>query len=206
MEEKRNEIAKKIPPLGQLEERFSFIEDDILRKNISIEFQYIIFLIAILDETDIEGKVLASSVHKDMILHAATIVESCVHYCLRKYIDRDLIRSSDVMPQEWRNESHHILYKISDDKRVSGVVEHKAIEHLTDKTQAVVVNRAARDAGILTKGLFEKAETLRNQRNRIHLSGLQVVDKKYSKIESASAFALAKEVIERVEGKLSEIV
>lgn len=206
MEEKRNEIAKKIPPLNQLEERFSFIDDEVLRKNIAIEFQYVIFLIAILDEVNIEETVLSSSVHKDMIVHTAAIIESCIHYCVKQFIENDIVKSSDIMPEEWRNESHQILYKIADDKRVSGIVEHKITSRLTDRTQSVVVNQAARDAGILTKKLFEKAEALRNQRNKIHLSGLQVVDKKYSKAVSQDAFTLAKEVIERIEGKLSEIV
>lgn len=205
MTEKENRLSleAKTPPTTELEGRFSFIEDETLRQNVAISFQYIIFLIALIDELKVKKSTVSSSIYKDMIVQTGTIVESCIHHCLKKYIEAEKVKSSDVMPTDWETKDHKELYKISEEERICGAVRYKKTEHLTDQTQSITVNRAAQKAGILSETLFEKAEKLRKLRNKIHLSGLQTVDGSYEKTDSQEAFDIATAVIENIEKKLA---
>lgn len=207
MTERANKLSleTKIPSTTELEGRFSFIDDATLRLNVAISFQYIIFLIAILDELEAENTTVSSSIHKDMIVQTATIVESCTHHCLKRYIEIEKVKSTDVMPTDWETKDHKEIYKISEDERICGAVRYKKTEHLTDRTQSIVVNRAAKKAGILSETLFAKAEKLRELRNKIHLAGLQTVDGSYEKSDSQSAFDIATAVIENIEKKLAQL-
>ncbi len=207
MTERANKLSfeAKIPSTTELEGRFSFIEDATLRLNVAISFQYIIFLIALLDELEAENTTISSSIHKDMIVQTATIVESCTHHCLKKYIEAEKVKSSDVMPTDWETKDHKEIYKISEDERICGAIRYKKTEHLTDRTQSIVVNRAAQKAGILSETLFAKAEKLRELRNKIHLAGLQAVDGSYEKSDSQGAFDIATAVIENIEKKLAQL-
>mgnify|MGYP001598647337 FL=1 len=198
-------LQKKIPPVEELAERFSFISNEILRTNLAIAFQYIIFLIAILDELEVEGTTIASSVHKDMIVHSGTIIESCLHHCVRRYIDSGTLESEDIMPSDWDVKDSKDLYVISETEKVCGVTMHKKTEHFKDNTNFIVVNRAAQKAGILDATLFDKAEKAREMRNKIHLAGQSGIDGAYTKAESKKMFDLANEIISEVESKLKSL-
>jgi hypothetical protein len=141
-----------------------------------------------------------------MIVHTGAIVESCLHFCLKKYIETDRIKSSDVMPTDWSTKDHKLIYKISNDEEVCGVIKYKKTEHLTDQTQFIVVNRACKKAGILTESVFLKSENIREMRNKIHISGLKSIEDGYDKNKSQEAFNIAKDIIEIVEKKLLALV
>lgn len=207
MTEKINKLSlrTKIPSATELSGRFSFIEDETLRINIAISFQYIVFLIALIDELEAEETTISSSVYKNMIVQTGTIVESCIHYCLKTCIEKGKIKSSDVMPEYWVVKNIKKIYEISQEEIAIGAIRFKQIEHLTNKTPSVAVNKASKKAGILSEELFVKVEKLRELRNKIHLSGLQMVDGSYDKADSEEAFNIASEVITAVEEKISQI-
>ncbi|MDD5464053.1 MAG: hypothetical protein PHP62_02810, partial [Candidatus Moranbacteria bacterium] len=196
-------LEEKIPPATELEGRFSFIKNETLRFNVAISFQYIVFLIALIAELEAEKTTISSSIHKNMIVQTGTIVESCIHYCLRTYIESGEIKSSDVMPEEWDIRNIKKIYEISSEEYAFGAIRCKKIEHLTNRTPSVAVNRAAKRAGILSENLFKKAEKIRLLRNKIHLAGLQEIDDFYDKKDSDEAFEIAREIIENIEKKLS---
>jgi hypothetical protein len=198
------DIVSHIPSQEALEKRFLFIENDILRTNLVIAFRYIIFLIVLEDENVLPGAI-SYSIYKNIILYTATIVESCIHYCLKKNIESGAVKSPEIMPWEWKNDSCVELYKISEERRVYGAVRHKASERFTDKTQFQTINRAAYKAKILNKALFDKAENLRKKRNRIHLAGLKKTDDFYEKKDIQTVFGEAKALIEQIENKLEEL-
>jgi hypothetical protein len=206
MKEKINKLSlrTKIPSATELEGRFSFIQNETLRLNVVISFQYIVFLIALIDDLELEETTVSSSIYKNMIVQTGTIVESCIHYCLKKCIESGEIKSSDVMSEDWGIKEIKKIYNISDDEYVFGAVRYKKIEHLTDQTQSMAVNRAAKRAGILSEDIFEKTEKLRKLRNKIHLAGLQVVDGSYDKSSSQEAFDIAALVIDCVEKRLDQ--
>ncbi|MFC1608756.1 hypothetical protein ACFL2R_01080 [Patescibacteria group bacterium] len=198
-------VASKIPPVNELINRFDFIENEILQENIATSFQYVIFLIAVIEEEGAENSTISSSIYKNIILYTGAIVEGCVHYALRKFIDEGVVRSADVMNKDWAYKDEKKLYKISEEERVIGVISHLKVNKLTDKTNFILVNRACKRAGILDRKLFEKVEELREKRNKIHLVGLRNVDNRYVKRDAQKFFDIAREVIEVVEEKLKGI-
>ncbi len=200
----KNDAVCHIPSQNILERRFSFVDNKILRTNIAIAFRYIIFLLTLESETKLPGAI-SYSIYKDVILYTATIIESCIHYCLRKSINSETVKSSSIMPWDWKDSKCVNLYKISKEEKVCGVVRHKASEKFSHHTQFQTLNRAALKAGILNKTLFDKAENLRQKRNRIHLAGLKKSDDFYEKKDTQEAFEKAKVILERIEKKLSEL-
>ena len=207
MASKQNrKLADEIPSLRskELEGRFQFIKDGILRTNTALALQHIIVLIAIIDREKADKTTIASSIYKDMVVHYATIVESCIHYCLRRYIEEGRTKESRIMPKEWKVEESRMLYQISKKRRVCGILEYEKAERLTKQTNFIVINRTSKKAGILTKKLFQKAEMLRETRNNIHLAGLRTVDS-FQKSDAQKASENMAQIVERVEKKLNEL-
>lgn len=206
MAEKRNKkLADEIPPLAKLEGNFHFIRDATLKRNTALALQYILALIVVVDKEKIQGTSIASAFYKDMIVYYATIVEGCLYYSLKRYFEKDIVKSSDVMSSGWEIKEPKIIYKISEDEQVCGVIRFKQIEYLTNKANFIVINRAAKKAGILTKRLFKKVERLRERRNKIHLAGLRGIERPYKKSDAQKASDITTEIIQRVEKKLGAL-
>lgn len=199
-------IKEIVSPIIEINNRFLFVKDSILRENLSITSQYTFFLLFILDKLDASETTVASSIHKDIIVQTGTILESCLHYCLKVYIESGIIKSSDVMPADWETRDNKTLYKISEDEIVCGAIQYKKTEKLTNQTNFIIVNRAAKKAGILNETLFDKAEEIRQLRNKIHLVGLRDKDDIYTSKTSQKIFDMATEIIKIIEEKLTELV
>lgn len=199
-----NRVIRHIPSQKVLEKRFSFIKNPILKTNLAIAFRYIIFLISLESEATLPG-VISYSLYKDIILYTAAIVESCIHHCLKECIDCGEIKSSDVMPYEWKDSECSELYKISEDRRVCGVIRYRKSERFSTQTQFKTLNEVALRAKIFNRTLFDKVERLRKKRNRVHLAALKKVDDFYEKKDVQNAFDIAKVIIEKVEIKLGEL-
>jgi hypothetical protein len=187
----------------EVEELFLFIEDPILRRNVSLAYQYAVFLTDLLDQGGTDTSI-SSSIHKDMIVQAACTVEACLHYCLRKSIASGKIESGDVMPNEEKYLDQKLLYRISEDEHLLAVRKVRKPEHLSRQTQFITLNRAALKAGIFDRSTFDKSEELRQMRNKIHLAGLASIDGSYRKTDSNHAFLLAKAVLDAIEKWLDD--
>jgi len=154
------------PAVDFLEKRFLFIADDILRENIAIAFQYIIFLIGLKSDHGVHGPVEYSR-NKDIILYAGTIVESCLHYVISEYLRNKLTKNNDIMSWEWKHDKCLSLYKIPGNdscQEVCGVIRHKKYERFNDMVGFKQLNGIAFKLGILNKGLLEDAEYIREQK------------------------------------------
>lgn len=106
---------------------------------------------------------------------------------------------------KWVNIQCKDIYKISDNKKVCGVMQENKAEDFNKKTQFQTINRIAKKAGILTNELFKKSEVLRKKRNKIHLAGLEKADDYYIKRDVQSAFLTMSIILKTIENKLSEI-
>lgn len=199
-----NEISKTVPPIADFESRFSFIDDDVLRKNICISFQYVVFLIAVLDKEKAEGTTIANSIHKDIVTHTVCVVEACTHHTLKKAIDAGIFLSSDIMPNEEKQSNKKEIYKISETEAVFVLTETKKAEKLSHNTKLIALNKAAKKADIFDKDTFDMAEELRILRNKIHLTGLGENDHEYSKTLTDKVFKDAKLIIDALELFLSK--
>ena len=193
-----------VPLQQDLEKRFEFINDKTLRTNIALTFKYIIFLINLEDEYELPGT-LSYSIYKDIILYTATIIESCIHYCLRQFIIKKKVKESAIFPSDWKYKNCKELYKISKHEIVVGAIKNKRNEKFSTNTQFQTLNKASLKASIFNKDLYEKADALRKQRNYIHLAALKEVDDLYEKKDIQEAFEYARAIIEQIEHKLSEL-
>ena len=196
--------VKRIPAQDFLKKRFDWIDNEILKDNLAIAFQYIIFLILLEETVGLPGAI-SYSIYKDIILYTAAIVESCIHHCVGICLREGKIKSTDIMPWEWKMEPPKLLYKINEDRRVVGATAYKSHEKFNRNTRFLILNRAALQAEILNKGLFDKSENLRMKRNKIHLAGLKKVDDYYEKSDLDKVFSDTSEILERLKTKTSEL-
>jgi len=193
-----------IPDQSIIERRFAFIENEILRTNIIIAFRYIVFLINLEQNTQLPGPIIYS-LHKDMIVQIALIVESCVHYLLKSYLQSKRI-SDAVLQTDWK-EDKCVIIEESDhgNRQICAIIRHKNTILLTKHTQFVVLNRICLRASLFNRSIFNSVEELREARNKIHLAGLESIDEIYEKDEVDLQFKNAQRVINHIEKKLNEL-
>jgi len=178
--------------------RFSFIKNDILKENIAMNMQFIIFLVTLDEEYELPGS-LRYLTFKTIILYTASIIESLINYKLSELISDGKINSSKTMDMVEKYHDSKELYKISNTESVIGVIKSIKPSKLESNTDFIKLNRASKRCGLFDEKLFNKAEKLRDMRNKIHLSALNCVDDKYSKDEINEVFKIAKDLIERIE-------
>lgn len=78
-----------ISDVAFFEERFDFIQNEVLKSNLAISMQYIAFLIKI--ETDIKITVAVEySIFKNIIQYTASIIEGILNYGLEIAIKKGL--------------------------------------------------------------------------------------------------------------------
>lgn len=193
---------QEIHPVESLEERFDFVEDDELRKNITICFQYIIFLVTVDVEVSPSGPI-RYSLYRDVVIHTASIIESSLNHCLKKLFEKGEVKSTEVMPAEWKVTNIHPIYKINEDEKIIHGINKRAISQLRDNTQMKDIIKAAKKAGVLNEDLETKVDTIRERRNSIHLAGKESKDIYPEKEEIDEMFEHAKETLDAIETKLS---
>lgn len=178
--------------------RFSFVENEILRENIAIKMQYIVFLLSLEEEYELPGAVTYST-FKTIILFTASIIEALVNYKLHELIKKNKIDESKIMGKDEKFFIVKQFHKISNTEEICGIKKTVKPKKLSERIDFQELNRAAKRSGLFTKELFEKAEKIREIRNRIHTYALKEVDDKYTKDEINSIFSMASLIIERIE-------
>lgn len=205
MTENRNKkITHQVPSLRELEEAVSFVEDDVLRENIVLTLQHVYFLVSVIDGLDVGGTSVANGLYKDLILHSASVIEGCLHYCLRTFIDNGLAVSQKVMGTKDAYKDEKCLHKKSNGEIICAATKFKKRHNLNKRTIFLDVHRACRKAGIITKKQEQRVSRIRDDRNKVHLAGLRLVDNRYTKRDAKRAIKLAVDIIERVRRKISE--
>ena len=106
-----SDFTKLLPNQEKSEERFEFIQDATLRSNLAIVLRYIVFLVNLERYNSLTGPILFP-LYKDMIVQTATIIESCTHYIVRRYLDSNTVKNSEIMDELWIEERKEILLEI----------------------------------------------------------------------------------------------
>ena len=138
-------------------ERFIFIDNETLRTNLAISFQYIIFLISLEEEITLPGPI-TYSLFKNIILHTASIVEGSLHYTLDTLIKRKKIDPKEVMPKEDNYSNKNVLYTTEDGTQICGIHFKKKLLKLKSNTKFIDINRACKKGKILRESLFQEVE------------------------------------------------
>lgn len=190
-----------IPSDSTLEARFSFIDNEMLRVNVVIYFRYIIFLLTLSEEKQIDT--LKYSLYKDIIVYTASIVESLLDYTVRRQVllghaNEDVMGfgKKSVNIGKVKHECNDLYHEVIE------VVQTKKYPKLgsKDRIDFKDITSAAKKAHILDEGLFNKAEKLRKKRNTIHLSTLtKSSDDYFDKAAVNEAFGWAHDIIEKIE-------
>lgn len=196
-------INDKVPSHEALMGRFLFIDDSTLRTHIVVTFQYIIFLITLEEETELQGPV-SYSIYKDIIVQSASIIESCLHYCLRHYIEKGKI--DDIIEMKNKYKKPKQIYKLDNDNVLYLCLKIKEPIKFSSITDFHKINKMAKENKILTDSLFKDAEKMREDRNKIHLAGLTDQDKYFTKEDVQTTFNRSKRIIEAIESKLENLL
>lgn len=179
------------------EGRFSFIKDTTLRENIAIYVQYITFLVSLDLEYDIG--IITYSIYKDIVIHTAHVIESLLHYKLRKLMEEERMDESAVFGFKEKLTGKFVVHECKTEGSIvyAGLIEKKPLK-LQDSTKFLYLNRAGKKCGLLTEDLFQSCEEIREMRNNVHLSGLKKVDDQYSKRDVSNLFRKTEKIIDRV--------
>ena len=86
-----------IATVSDLENRFLFFENEVLRKNLAINLQYIIFLIQQEEEHDLRGTI-TYSLYKNLILYTTSIIEGLLIHTYKKLLDKGDINPNVMKP------------------------------------------------------------------------------------------------------------
>ncbi|MBU2524344.1 hypothetical protein KKG71_04075 [Patescibacteria group bacterium] len=139
--------------------------------------QYIVFLVSLEEIYQLPGSVIYST-FKTIIIYTASIIERLIHYKLDELIKSERIKAEDVMGEEEKYSDCKILYDISGKEKICGIKKVLKSKKLSDDTNLIDLNRAAKRSGLFTRDLFDKSEEIRKARNSIHPYGLKEVDDK----------------------------
>ncbi len=165
---------------------FPFVDNDTLRANLDIAIHHITELVAIADNYD---KTLSSSFRKTIIINTASIIEALLLWKLRKKIKTKEVELSN----EWRFYDVITLYKISASEVVIGAKRKKEKKQL-DKLDFVYIIDLCVNHKIVTEQFSKELHKVRKLRNKLHLGGLEEVEKEYTKEDLNFVFKVAEKV------------
>lgn len=189
-----------IPDIPTLETRFAFIELENTRQNITVCFQYIIFL-TIINETDSRDGPIKLSLYRDIVVHTASILDACLHYGVTRLVAEGRV-SRDTLDKSWQVDRHRVVHKISDDYLIIGARKIREPKSLRDNPSSKEINAAALTAELITQDLYQKVEDIREMRNNIHFNGEEKQVMYPTKDDIERIFAEANDVITSIENRL----
>lgn len=201
---KSDEIIDGLMPMEAFERRFSFINDETLKKNIAIVFEYIVFLIDTASKED-HKPLIRSSLYKDATVYTGTVIEACLGYVLMQYISTGKIKKSKVSDPIWKIDKEGTIYKFNSKKRLRYIIEQLKFNDIKKTVDFIEINRACLRVKIISNKEYELAEEIRIARNKIHVSGLKEIDNSYSKEKLDTIFDKASKIIRKVEKKLLKV-
>ena len=140
----KNSIS--IATVSGLENRFLFVENEVLRKNLAINLQYIIFLIQLEEEHDLPGTI-TYSLYKNLILYTTSIIEGLLIHTFKKLLDNGDISPKVMKPTKDYKEIKEI-YRLDDSNIIIGGKLIKGHEKFTRRTSFHDVIKASKKAKI----------------------------------------------------------
>jgi len=186
----KKRIKIQVPDIEYLDDRFEFIKNPILKENLTISLQYVVFLVKV--ETDFETTgAVKYSIFKNAIQYTASIVEGVMHYGLEFAIQNGIVNEGSVMPKMDTYTEKKLLYKIDPYTQIMGVKQVKKFEKFKKNTQFKTVCDAYKKGKLIDSDLLKSINELREKRNKIHLAGLKKIEDDYTKDDIAEAFNVA---------------
>lgn len=189
-----------IPDAPTLEKRFSFVESEVTRQNLTFCFQYIIFL-SVVKSLYKYGGPIELSINRDIVVHTASVIESCLYYGIKQMIKLGLTDESRL-PKKWKQQSQGHIHVISEDENIVWIKQKRIASIFGEKTMSKAINDAARTVGLIDDELYKKAEAIRNARNNIHFIKDEKMVEYPDDKDVESYFEYSSDLLKAVEDKL----
>lgn len=136
-----------------------------------------------------------SGYYKSAIILAAAIVEALAYKTLEQN------SSLDMPLEDWKCICSNFLpnkYQSNNGERLS-ICERKKLKfELNKQTDFKKVNEVCLTLGIFSKKLFNKIERVRKLRNKIHIQGLNNLDRSYTKHELEFISSVMNELLGKI--------
>ena len=168
---------------------FSFIQDEVLRKNLDITFDHLLELLS-LSESSGYTDTLKSSFRKTVIIYTASVIEALLLWMLKENKTEDELSEIHTVFRVSK-----IVYEINEVERIVLGSDMVKIEKCRfEKLNLDQVNSLCKKHNLITKNIFDDIDRVRILRNRLHISTLKVIEKDYSKMDLEFVFSVAREV------------
>lgn len=180
---------------SKYESRFSYIEDDNLRKHMWDAMEFISELLSISNKFPEDNK---NYYYKTCILYTASLIESHIHYCVLK-----------IWITEYKNSTYTYsnireLHSCDDWFKIMLWKREREMVSINWNIDFNLLNSIASKNNIYDDTLKRKIDKVRKWRNQIHLMKLEDIDRKYSKNQLNDAFDIARDLFKVVEKILSK--
>lgn len=171
--------------------RFDFVKDELLRKNLNEIF---IDIIHLLDLSEKHPDPIQTNLRRAVLMYTASIIEALVHYIVAKGVS-----PLEYEEEEWKFDGNpHVCHEFEDENgRKAQIVCGKRFKKhiaITRSTQFKPILKVASDHNLISSALCERVDQVRQLRNRIHLAGLQELEKKYPQEMLEEVFGVAREI------------
>ena len=170
---------------------FPFVTDQILQTNLNITFDHIVDLLALSLSPEYKSKrALVSSLRKTIIIHTASTIEALLLWKLKSTCDQKCVK----LDEDWKYLDIKVIYQIDDGHEVISGLRKKE-ERSIDKLDFLrVTDLCVRLKILKQKKLRENIDKVRALRNRLHIGGLQEIEKEYKKSDLEFCFKTAKKI------------
>lgn len=166
---------------------------DIFKANIEWHIELIAVQIGHADKVYGRAK---SGYYKVAILLAAAVVEALAHSILKNELAKGIappLNSWECyecydLPQTYQTHAC----------RLAICKRRQSTFQLTEKTDFLRVNKVSQDLHIFSNSFFQKIESVRTMRNRIHLQGLDQIDRSYTKRQLDSVGDVIDKLIDKI--------
>jgi len=166
---------------------FPFVDDDALRANLDTALRHVTELVAIADNYD---RILSSSFRKTIIINTASIIEALLLWRLKKKVKTKEIELSE----EWKFYDVKILHKINVSEQVVGAKRKREKKQVSKLDFVRIIDLCVKHK-IVTEQFSKELHKVRELRNRLHLGGLEEVEREYTKRDLNFVFGVAERVI-----------
>lgn len=169
--------------------KFGFIQDEILRTNVNIAFEYILNLTTIQEDPHYNTPNVINSLRKTVLIYTVSIIEAILIYILKNKLKFNTIR----IPNEWRYSDPKVLYKIDEDEQVIGCIR-KSVQKQINKIDLYRIIDISQHKNIISNSLAQDLHRARILRNNLHIGTLSTIDKGNSNEDLEFIFSIAKRV------------
>ena len=181
----------------EFEETFYFISDTNLRRHLGDALRHAAE-IGIIVTGGQYPEPLSRFFYKTSVIHLASIVEACLHFCLTQ-------NSPQGYREEWEYKNIQTIHIIKGGEEE--IIAGRRIRRQESAQRAMrfsTLNRVCKEAKIYGEKLYKEIEKVIEMRNTIHLMHLRELSRGLKKKEAEKASKTTSKIIGIVEKKLSK--